>query len=301
MISESNLFYRFYLNKIALASSCGRSTIKGEFIHPKRIINEFVIFLGVGDNFYFQENDTPLTLRHDETLFLRPNQKHGSPKTSMNVEYHWCHFHFEDEIEVISYEEAIEQLTLMQSKTLTNKDYLIIIPRHLELTESARVYTIFQQLFYSKRDGACYSEEYANHCLAMLLYELCQQTILYYCKKERLENSDFHFAQILRWINSNLFRYVSVVELAETFNYSPNYLCNLFRRKTGYSTREYINRRKIEEASFLLVQSDLTLKEIADACGFSDYKYFLKVFKQITNQTPTHLRNAWLISAKHDG
>jgi len=296
-MKTDKLFFKFHLHGDAVLTSCGKSNCIGEFWHQSRMTDEYVIFFGIHGVFPFLENDTPLLLREQETMFLRPNMEHRSSRVTHDVEYNWCHFYMQSPAQAISYEEAYETLTLMQGRILAGKDNLVIIPRHLKLTDPARILTLYQQMFYSKRDKRCYSDEAANHCLCMLLYELSQQTISACCHEEQSRHPNFRFAQILQWIDSTLHRHITIDELAETFCYSPNYLSSLFRRKTGYSTREYINRRKIEKASYILTNSGQSLKEIALQMGFQDYKYFLRLFHQITGETPSQMRNAWVSAA----
>ena len=52
----------------------------------------------------------------------------------------------------------------------------------------------------------------------------------------------------------------------------------------------YINRIRIERAKNMLVQTQLSVKDISEICGYSDYPYFARVFKQITGISATEMR-----------
>ena len=54
----------------------------------------------------------------------------------------------------------------------------------------------------------------------------------------------------------------------------------MFREKFGCSIVAYINRRKLKLASKLLGTTNLRVKEIAAACGYSSAQYFCKMFKE---------------------
>ncbi|PST82713.1 hybrid sensor histidine kinase/response regulator [Pedobacter yulinensis] len=53
---------------------------------------------------------------------------------------------------------------------------------------------------------------------------------------------------------------------------------------------DYINKFRLEKAAYLLVHTDKSIMDIADAVGFSNQRYFSTVFKQVYQTTPTHYR-----------
>ncbi len=54
-----------------------------------------------------------------------------------------------------------------------------------------------------------------------------------------------------------------------------------------------IHRRKIKEARALLARHEMTVLEVADACGFHDVGYFRRVFKGIVGMMPTRFRQLY--------
>ena len=53
---------------------------------------------------------------------------------------------------------------------------------------------------------------------------------------------------------------------------------------------EYIRKKAIDMAAMLLRTTDLTVKEIADRCGFSSHSHFSAVFRAIHHITPGAFR-----------
>lgn len=74
--------------------------------------------------------------------------------------------------------------------------------------------------------------------------------------------------------------------LAQSCTLSPNYYAALFKQEVGLSVTEYLARIRLERACGLLTQSDLTVQEVAQACGFADVAYFSRFFKSYTGQPP---------------
>ncbi|MFD2445635.1 helix-turn-helix domain-containing protein [Bacillus sp. CGMCC 1.16607] len=103
-------------------------------------------------------------------------------------------------------------------------------------------------------------------------------------KKDLIENClDYVYTHF--W-NSQL----TLEGIAEIFNRNPAYLSSLFVQKQGKSFREILNDARINNARKLLSETDLSIKEISNLCGFSNQQYFTRVFKQKNNQTPNQYR-----------
>ena len=102
--------------------------------------------------------------------------------------------------------------------------------------------------------------------------------------------------QAKSYIDSSLGRNFTVRDVAEAVNIHDRYLYNLFMKTEGVSPKEYILRRKLEIAEDLLLHTNLTVSEIAQAAGFADLYSFSRLFKRKRGIAPTDLRNARKIS-----
>ena len=71
---------------------------------------------------------------------------------------------------------------------------------------------------------------------------------------------------------------------------SPDYLSKIIREYDGRSARAWINASIIEKAKFLMLQSNLTLKEISDKLNFPDQSSFGRFFKSSTGWSPKEYR-----------
>lgn len=82
----------------------------------------------------------------------------------------------------------------------------------------------------------------------------------------------------------------SVSWYANAMFISPDYLSKIIREYDGTSARAWINASIIEKARFLMLQSDLTLKDISDRLNFPDQSSFGRFFKSNTGQSPKEFR-----------
>ncbi|MBN2712230.1 MAG: helix-turn-helix transcriptional regulator, partial [Planctomycetes bacterium] len=61
--------------------------------------------------------------------------------------------------------------------------------------------------------------------------------------------------------------------------------------RTGISPSEYLQRLRMQRAFSLLRSSQMSVKEIAYACGFSDPAYFSRCIRDASGLTPRQLLN----------
>ena len=81
-------------------------------------------------------------------------------------------------------------------------------------------------------------------------------------------------------------------EISRKLDMTPEDLGTLFHRETGTTFSNYLKNYRISKAKELLVGTNLKLYEVAEKVGYSDPKYFSRIFKEITGQLPTEYRRS---------
>ena len=121
-------------------------------------------------------------------------------------------------------------------------------------------------------------------CAALFFY-------LYYQLVETArENEHPHIKHIKKYIAKHLTEKITLSEIAEEVHLVPHYCCALFSKHEGMSIVDFILSRRIELAKSLIITDTLTLSEIAEHVGFSDYNYFSRIFKKVTGVTATQYK-----------
>jgi AraC-like DNA-binding protein len=82
----------------------------------------------------------------------------------------------------------------------------------------------------------------------------------------------------------------TVKYFAEAMNLSPNYFSDLLKSETGKNTQEHIHYHLLEKAKTKLVNSNLSINEIAYELGFEYPQNFSKLFKKKVGVSPTLYR-----------
>lgn len=104
------------------------------------------------------------------------------------------------------------------------------------------------------------------------------------------ENADV-IAKITHYIHDYFHdENLSINTLADKLYLTPTYICTLFKKATGKTINQYITEVRIEKAKDYLKGSDIKLYDIAQRVGFTDGKYFSKVFSKLVGIKPKEYR-----------
>jgi AraC-like DNA-binding protein/ligand-binding sensor protein len=93
------------------------------------------------------------------------------------------------------------------------------------------------------------------------------------------------------FIHENFTRKISLSEIAGVAGLSAPYFSTIFKEEMGENLSKYLNRLRVERASRLLLETDMSLSEIAGACCFEDQSWFSKIFKAYTGISPGKYRS----------
>ena len=100
-----------------------------------------------------------------------------------------------------------------------------------------------------------------------------------------------HFKKIeaaRQYIQDHFNQPISIQELAETADYSPNHFRILFKNIVGMTPLQYATMIRIYKAQDLLAYENMNVSEAAAYTGYNDISYFSRQFKAITGFPPSH-------------
>lgn len=92
------------------------------------------------------------------------------------------------------------------------------------------------------------------------------------------------------FIANNYKQDIGLSDVARVVNLSSVYFSGLFKKEMGENFVDYLNRVRIDAAKVLLKDVRNNIGEIAEQCGFSDTRYFAKIFKRSVGITPSDYR-----------
>jgi len=117
-----------------------------------------------------------------------------------------------------------------------------------------------------------------------------------YLMSERLlkprENENFE--AIRRYVLENVEKKLTAQTIAAGTHLSKTALYNVIKKTTGNSVNEYINSVKIDRSKSLLLETEMSVDEIAEGLGFSSAGYYAQLFKKFEGISPSIFRKTKL-------
>lgn len=98
--------------------------------------------------------------------------------------------------------------------------------------------------------------------------------------------------KVVHYIRSNYMGRLSLDSAAKLVHITPQYLSRIFREETGYTFSQYVTRIRIEKGKDLLMQEDLSQKDVALMTGFADQSHFSRSFKKVTGISPSTFQSS---------
>lgn len=134
------------------------------------------------------------------------------------------------------------------------------------------------------------SRNYADlsDSLCLLFRQLFHKTILH--DQSTSSNPGTLVMQIQKYMEENYAADINIHEIARHFSITPAYLSRIFKKYTNVRPIAYLTSYRIQQACHYFQHSQLSVREIAELCGYSNQFYFSKAFKSIQNVSPSEYR-----------
>ena len=120
------------------------------------------------------------------------------------------------------------------------------------------------------------------------LQKECRMTGIHGRKLPRVQRNAIATARAM--INENYRQELSLRALADGVHLNPNYFHRLFTTACGVTPLQYLTEVRISHAKYELLNTDRSVTEIAELCGFSTYNYFCTVFRKRCGMSPRDFR-----------
>lgn len=124
-------------------------------------------------------------------------------------------------------------------------------------------------------------------------YQLICQEMFDLLRKQPLqggEAEDYRIREIKEYVEQHYQEQFELSDLARQFNFGYTYLSTYFSQTVKEGFSEYLNRVRIGHACELLRTSNIPIASIGNQVGYGDHSYFCRVFKKVTNETPSNYR-----------
>ncbi len=231
-------------------------TVEGTCIYPKHSHKRYEIMHYTSGNGIMWTEMGELDFSPGTVIIMPPNTLHGSVSTQEFVN--------------ISIEGDFDNLFLFDRPTV------------IEGSESSDGGQLVRMIWENRYGTETY------------LHALCIAYAGFLLQKIKIENEMISCINgIMRKISDRAFDpEINVTEILKQSGFSEDYIRAAFKRETGKTPIEFLTERRIRQACYLIdvYGQSLLLSEIAEMCGYTDYIYFSKKFKEIMGVAPRSYR-----------
>ena len=250
---------------------CGQLVCPDGFLHTRRTFDLNVLIIVTEGTLCITSDNTPYTVGAGQLIFLRAGEEHyGTAPSKGRLSYLWVHFSAEAE-----------------ACDAARSGCACCFPENFRLTDFGRAVQLFNMLMSISLDDGADTSGMTDCALRLLLMEITREA------GESGEHSGGLPSAVISaraWIKNHYCRPFDMSELAQSIGYSADYLSAIFKKHTGISVTQFTNRLRIKAAKTLLASFGTSVRETAYSCGFTDDKYFIRVFRQYEGITPAEYR-----------
>ncbi len=210
---------------------------------------------------------------HNQAMFLFPGDAHDyrcSPDSDLPWKVHWFTFggyHLEQLLHTLKVHES-GIYTISNGEILDSRveQALLTLQAHRSskgLDCSVLVYSVLMEIY---RHAHSQEDQSIHH------------------KHERLE-------PVFDLIASSYQKPLSIDDLAETVDLTPQHFCSVFKKTMNCRPIEYLNLFRISKSKeLLLTHRDMKIAEIAPKVGYVNIPYFTTLFRKLEGVTPSEFR-----------
>jgi len=269
-------------------TTCGRSFISANgnsyppVQHPPlyqfdwqhgRILDEYqIVYISEGAG-SFETKDQKIQLECGDAIVLRPGQWHRyRPKLETGWREYWIGF--------------------------SGSGFTTIFDRHFcdrsvfQIRGSAAVREAFETLIATAQEnGPALQQQMAAR--ASLLLALLYASTLEKTNSTQDRSKMVQRARAIMWSSET--QDLPLEELARQLGASYSTFRRVFREQTGMGPHRYRLNLKLSHARDLLLNTDLSIKEIAFRSGFEEEQYFCRFFKKTMKKSPSNYRKQFIV------
>ncbi|WP_244497574.1 AraC family transcriptional regulator [Mesorhizobium sp. Root695] len=100
----------------------------------------------------------------------------------------------------------------------------------------------------------------------------------------------WRWKRVVEYVDSHLDEKIALADMAAVAGLSRMYFAAQFRAATGIRPHVFLLRRRIDRAKQMLIETEMTLVDVALSVGFQNQAHFTTVFRRFVGETPYRWR-----------
>jgi Response regulator containing CheY-like receiver domain and AraC-type DNA-binding domain len=258
--------------------------------HPERVaIGEFDLIVVKQGCMYIGEEERTYEVREGHALLLRPDLHHYPTAGCKELtSTYWLHFQTAGPWSVCDGAELQEEEFVAAPFGENRMPRIkLAIPQFVKLRNAADLYPLLHQLVMMERDSHRNEVRWEQQLLFQeVLRRLAASASGSSTTSPAAEAADRAASYLREHYRSR----ITADELGAAINFHPVYVARCMRQHFGCAPMEYLLLYRLEQAKRLLLQTDLSIRQIAEESGFLQAAYFTACFRKREGCTPREYR-----------
>lgn len=246
-----------------------------------------IIYMCMGQTTHIINDYDEITLKEGDLLFLNQNTYHEilpAGKEDIAINFIVLPEFFDLAFRMMEEENALRDFligSLKQNTSFTN--YLLF-----KLNDVLPAENLLENMIWSLLNKKDDNRQINQTTMGLLLLELLRNTEKIEQNGQNQYERNVVFA-VLRYIEEN-YKSANLSELSVELKQPIYYLSRLVKLSTGQTYKELLQRKRLNQAAYLLTSTKLSISDIIAAIGYDNTSYFHRVFKERFGATPKEYR-----------
>ncbi len=260
------------------------------WIHENADLKDYELFVITKGPLYISYQNEYYTVNSGEILLLPPGEPPHNMRNGFRASdcsFYWLHFNCKHPINFYELEDDM----LGMFSLLAPDNIKLVVPQLSQSINTEKIIVLMKQLQDAVRSEC--NNITLNYMTTLVLCEIHNQFIKQLEPDPLAKSQRQLFYDIMDYVKQHIGDNIRVYDIAQHFGYNEKYLSHRFSSLLGISLKKYIMKAKVDEANFMLTDTNMTILEISNALGFLDSHNFMKFYKKLTGLTPSEYRNAF--------
>ena len=251
------------------------------------VYNEFEINFILSGNGHFCHNSSKIFAQTGDIIIVQPNIMHSITPIDTRLIYDTLVFNPQ-----LLYGSKDDRCYISFLKQLITSEYSISNPISKDNAYYTEIRTSVENIISCAKGNTYKLDLLLKSELMRLIWLLDESDAI-----NKNQIADFslkanYLKPVFSYIQQNYSNPITIDMLSREAHISSSYFMSSFRKLTGISPMEYINRIRINMVCQQLIDSHISISELALNSGFTNLSNFNRQFKNIVGCTPSKYRNS---------
>lgn len=180
-----------------------------------------------------------------------------------------------------------DSLIMPELQKYINYDKLPVITTIEDANLKQHMDSLFERLLYIDSQKR---SEYSQIMSKILVNEILTTAVIHGTESENVPRQPSRMSEITNYIRDNFSEQLTTYHIADHFHMNRDYFLKYFKKYMNQTFTDYLTGIRMDYAKRLLLTSEMSMSDIASACGIQSPSYFSKLFKEYTGVKPSEFR-----------